>query len=329
MAKTIADLDRTPYPHQIIIDVHSYCNGRCTICPYDRLKDRLPMGVMEEELFRKIVDDYHGLCRRFGFHGKVLFCSMGEFFLYPEITIERMAYVIGKGLAFDIQTNAAAMLPRWVDKLIEQGFSGSFMISCHGVTPDAYEPIMGLDLERSLANIDYLLEKYPKERICIQAIPHHWPFGETRRVRRYWRKRGVHVRLPLPNDRAGLVKGLGQGTKARLVGCNTNRPLYEMICNIKGEVQLCCNDMAQKEIVGSLAEQSIEEVWNGPEMRKRIEQIYCGVPSPPDFICHHCELALTSESPLARLGSNLRHEARKFWLTYVRRSGQPLERQKC
>lgn len=310
--------DRRPYPTQIIIDVHSYCNARCVICPYDRLKDKLPMGVMEEDLFRKIVDDYAGLCERKGFRGNVIFCSMGEFFLYPEVSIERMGYVIEKGLDFGIQTNASAMLPKWVDLVIERGFTGSFTISCHGVSPEAYEPIMGLDLERTLANIDYLIGRYPREKVCIQAIPHGWPFGETRKVRRYWRQRGVHVRMPLPNDRAGLVPGIKGGRRPRLLGCNAERPLYEMICNIKGEVQLCCNDMAQKEIVGSLAENTIEAVWNGAVMQEKLAQIYEGAPAPDDFICYACESAITSTSPLYRLNRNLRYEMKKIWYTRIR-----------
>lgn len=318
MNSRLEGLNRPAYPKQMIVDVHSYCNATCVICPYNSLKDKLPKGVMEEELFRKIIDDYKRLGEKHAFRGVVIFCSMGEFFLYPELSIERMRYVLEAGLDFNIQTNAAAMVPKQIDRLLANGFKGSFMISCHGVTKEVYEPIMGLDLERTLANIDYLLEKYPKEKICIQAIPYHWPFGETRRVRKYWRQRDVHVRIPLPNNRAGLVSNLPANDKRRLLGCASNRPFGEMICNIKGDVQLCCNDMAQKEIVGNLGKNSIEEVWNGPGMTTRLGWLYCGERSPASFICHSCEFAVTSRSAWQRLKSNVAHEAKKLCLTYIR-----------
>lgn len=319
MPLSLESLHRPPYPSQMIIDVHSYCNAKCIICPYDSLKKKLPMGVMQEELFCKIIADFAALGRSHGFRGHVLFCNMGEFFLYPEISIERMKYVLAAGLDFDIQTNGSLMLPKLVDRVLAAGFKGTFMISCHGVSSGVHEAIMGVDRERSLANIDYLLEHYPREHVCIQSIPYRWPFGETRRVRRYWRERNVKVRMPLPNDRAGLVGRLAAGQDhATLVGCAANRPLGEMIVSFNGDVPLCCNDMAQKEIVGNLGSSTIEEVWNGEKMLQKLRQIYFGAPTPASFICRKCEFGLFSTSQWQRLLRNIRHESRKFYLTLVR-----------
>ncbi|MFA6177262.1 MAG: radical SAM protein [Phycisphaerae bacterium] len=245
MISTISD--RSHFPRQLIIDVHSYCNASCVICPYDTLKKKLPMGVMDEDLFRKIIDDFSGIAKKHNFCGKVLFCNMGEFFLYPETTIERMRYVLAAGLEFNIQTNGSLMVPKQIDRLLAAGFKGSFTISCHGISLGVHDKIMGVDTERSLANIDYLLAHYPHERIGIQSIPYRWPFGETRRTRRHWRQRGVRVRMPLPNDRGGLVAPLSQRKRhATLLGCSANRPLGEMIISFNGDVPLCCNDLPQK-----------------------------------------------------------------------------------
>lgn len=276
------------------------------------------MGVMDEDLFRKIIDDFSGIAKKHNFCGKVLFCNMGEFFLYPETTIERMRYVLAAGLEFNIQTNGSLMVPKQIDRLLAAGFKGSFTISCHGISLGVHDKIMGVDTERSLANIDYLLAHYPHERIGIQSIPYRWPFGETRRTRRHWRQRGVRVRMPLPNDRGGLVAPLSQRKRhATLLGCSANRPLGEMIISFNGDVPLCCNDMAQKEIVGNLNANTIEEVWNGKKMLEKIQQIYFNTPSPDNFICRKCELGVVSHSRFQRLCRNIRHEARKFFFSYI------------
>jgi len=306
---------RAPYPKQLIVDIHSYCNAKCEICPYPALKNELPMGVMDEKLFRKIMDDFRGLTIKYDFKGNVLFCNMGELFVYKDIAVERIRYVLGSGLEFNIQTNAALLTPDVIDILKNIGFDGAITISFHGISKDTYKKVMGLDISRTLGNIDYLLRNYPKEKIGIQSIPYHWPRGEARRVRAFFRPKGIGVRMALPNNRAGLLPEINVHDKGTLAGCKAERPLGEMVICFDGEVVLCCNDMGREEIIGNLNNSSIEEVWNGAPMMDRMEKIYCSRPSPSDFICKKCEFGVTSSSSITRLIRNARHETRKFILT--------------
>ncbi len=59
-----------------------------------------------------------------------------------------------------------------VDRLVESGFTGPITVSCHGISPDVYKRTMGLDIYETLNNIDYLISKYPNNKILIQAIPY-------------------------------------------------------------------------------------------------------------------------------------------------------------
>ncbi|MFV9645511.1 MAG: SPASM domain-containing protein [Desulfobacterales bacterium] len=311
------NLNRKPYPSQLIIDVHSYCNAKCLICPYNSLKKDIQMGIMPDRLFNKIVYDYTTLCEKYNFKGHVLFCNMGELCIYPNTTMQRMKLVINQGLDFDIQTNASLLTPETVDKIIQTGFSGSIVISCHGISPDVYSKIMGLNLNTTLKNIDYLLTKYNNSKIGIQSIPYNWPLGESRKIHKYWKSKGISVRMPLPNNRGGLLTNINDKTKKSVVGCTAGRPLGEMVICFNGDVVLCCNDMGQKEVIGSLQNNTIEEVWNGPGMVARLKQIYFELPSAPDFICKRCEFGITSHSKLVRLKRNLIYELRKFFLTRI------------
>jgi len=309
---------RNPYPRQLIIDIHSYCNASCVICPYTALKKQNPMGIMEEGLFEKIVRDFGDLTRKHGFRGNVLFCNMSEIFVYPEMAAQRLQYVIQSGLGAGIQTNAALMTPEAVSLLSSAGFDGTFTISLHGISPDVYKRVMGLDISTTLKNIDYLVQHYPKEKIVIQSIPWNWPEGEAKRIRSHFRSRGVRVRMPLANNRAGLLPNVAVHRKEKLAGCNAGRPLGEMVVCFDGDVILCCNDMGREEVVGNLRNNTIQEVWNGEKMQEKIGQIYYGKQSPDDFICRKCEFGITSNAPWKRLARNAGHEARKFILTRLR-----------
>lgn len=275
------------------------------------------MGVMEERLFKKIIDDFAEIARKNNFKGKVLFCNMGELFFYPDIALNRIKYVMGTGLEFNIQTNASLLSPKVVDPLIETGFNGSILISCHGISPDVVKKIMGLNLSKMLKNIDYLMKKYPKEKIGIQSIPYHWPRKEAMRVRHFWRKKGIAVRMPLPNNRGGLLLEIKKHNKKKLLGCSAGRPLGEMVICYNGDVILCCNDMKQQEKVGSLEKNSMEDVWNGKVMLKKVGQIYCGKDSGDDFICKKCEFGKTSLSIIDRFIKNIRYEMGKIFYKYI------------
>lgn len=316
MPSCIDELNRPTYPKQIILDIHSYCNAKCRMCPYDSLKRKIPMGVMEENLFEKIIDDFSHLSKANNFKGSVLFCNMGELFIYPEV-IDRIRYVLNSGLDFNIQTNGFLMSPKVVDRLIQCEFNGTILISCHGITPQVYKEVMGLDISTTLANVDYLIRHYPKNKIGIQAIPYRWPRGEARRVRKYWHHKGINVRMPLPNNRAGLVPSIKAKYKSSLMGCNPDRPLGEMVICFNGDVVLCCNDMAQQQIVGNLRKNSIEDVWNGEVFLDNLRQIYCGKPSSEDFICKMCEFARFSNSQVLRLIKNFKYSVKRFFLTHI------------
>ncbi|MEN6620159.1 MAG: radical SAM/SPASM domain-containing protein [Smithella sp.] len=310
-------ISRDHYPKQLIIDIHSYCNATCKICPYPALKKIIPMGIMDEDLFKKIVQNFLNLSKKNNFKGSILFCNMGELFVYPELAIDRLKYVLQYDFDLSIQTNGALLTPKMTDSLNDIGYKGPVTISFHGISPDVYKRVMGLNISKTLKNIDYLIQNYPKEKIGIQSIPCRWPRGEAKHIRTFFNQKGIGVRMPLPNNRAGLLPEISVYNKESLIGCNPNRPLGEMVVCFDGDVVLCCNDMAREEIVGNLKNSSIEEVWNGDAMISKVNQIYCGQPSNDNFICKKCEFGVTSASLLTRLLRNTSYEIRKFILTHV------------
>lgn len=293
----IGSVTRLPYPSNIIVDIHSYCNASCKTCPYPELSKKLPMGMMEESLFTKIIDEFSMIAKKHAIRGHVIFCNMGDLFIDPNV-FKKISHVINAGLDFIIQTNAFLLTPERTDKLIATGFKGPIYISCHGITPEVYRHVMGLDFDITIKNIEYLINHYPKNKIHIRAIPYEWPVGEVLRVKRYWKERNVSVKIFLPNSRTGLLDNCASWNLKypcnKLKGCKKTLPLRDMVISSNGDVVLCCEDMARKVILGNVKERSLQEVWNSAQAMDILGKIFLGKPSPDNFICKTCEFGVST-----------------------------------
>jgi MoaA/NifB/PqqE/SkfB family radical SAM enzyme len=306
---------RTPYPQNLIIDIHSYCNARCLICPYPKVKDRLPMGWMEDDLFRRLIREFAEIKAQYPIRGHVIFCNMGEALIDPQV-VEKLSFVRKLGLPVILQTNAALLTPEKTDRLLDSGFDGPIYISFHGITKNVYEGIMGLPYKKTLANIHYLTGKYSK--VNIRAYAFNWPLGEAAKVKKYWRSRGVPVAIGIPNSRANLVSAT-EGLPLKypgpwLKGCKKGEPLRDMVISFDGQTVLCCEDMGRRATLGNVRDQSILEVWNSPQAEKVLDYLYGGGWGKKDgFLCRGCQFGLST--PFRRLMKNLDNEWKRLTRT--------------
>jgi hypothetical protein len=282
------EIKRLPYPIGIIIDIHNLCNAKCTICPYTKLHKRIPQGVMSWELYTKIIEDYHHLMEKYAFKGKLTYCQMGEPFVSKDIG-KWVKYAIDRNIEVYFNTNASLLTPSTVNSLIQAGYDGLFNISFHGITKDVYEGITGLNYEKTIKNIEYLLQKYPSKHILINAVNYKWPKGEKQKVLKYWSKRNISVTISKPLSRSGLMGNIKVPPKKRIAGCETERILFEMVISFNGDVLLCCHDMAKEVLLGNMNNSTIYEVWNGRKFQDILMAIYAGNNLPADFICKRCE----------------------------------------
>jgi hypothetical protein len=298
---------RSPYPHNLIIDIHSYCNARCRICPYPQLKDQLSMGRMEDRLFRRLIDEFAQVKADHPIRGHVVFCNMGELFLDSDV-FWKIAYVQDAGLELVIQTNAALLTAEKTERLKACGFKGPIYISFHGITKPVYEELMGLPYDRTLANIHFLLNSYERAKIQIRAYAYEWPLGEAFQVKKYWKAHNVSVKLGVPNSRGGLLSGIKR-THFKypgpwLRGCKKTLPFRDLVVSFDGKAVLCCEDMGRRAILGDLSRKSLMEVWNGPEAERLMDFLHGGGWGKSDkFICRSCEFGLST--PFRRLMKNL------------------------
>lgn len=306
----LGKISRPPYPAKMMIDIHSFCNARCVMCPYEHLSKRLTMGRMKKDLYEKILDDYKALTEYYSVKGNVTFCTMAEPFA-DECVLERADSVLRRGFKLYFNTNASMMFPYYVDALLGMGFKGRFVLNIPAVSPEIYTRLTGLNIENTLANAEYLIQHYSRDKIVAEVNVVDQSLKELCRVRDYWKARNIKVDWILPNSRAGLLAPFSSRQPPKVMVCSSGRPLKQMVVTFEGEVLLCCQDMGRKCVVGKLTNQSVAEVWNGDMFRGILEKIYLPPYDGLDLICRDCIYALSASSIFTRLSKNIRYETRK------------------
>jgi len=284
------------YPLKLSVDIHSFCNGRCTICPYPKYARRLSQGTMDWSLYQRIVQEAGEIGKEHNFRPLMSYCYMGEPFLADDLY--RYTFLAEQaGMDLSLNTNAAAMTEEKINALLDSGFSGKIHISFHGITPEVYQRIMGLDYYLALKHIHYLLERYPHEKICVRGVDDRWPKGEKQMWTAYWRPYGVELEYLRPISRCGSVsrllpRKLRNPDKIKLYGCRYHHPLVEMVILFDGRAVMCCQDMGREVIWGNVSRDGILGVWNSDIRKKVVEKLYSGRPGGKDFLCSRCEQAL-------------------------------------
>lgn len=264
------------FPRNIQIQTQTGCNADCIFCPYGATVESQPKGKMEWSLFRKIVDESaHYRVRRISPY------LMNEPFADREI-IERIRYInqANPGARVVITTNGSLLTPSVVHRLLDLG-SGvhELAISVQGIDPDAYKRTMrgDLKLDRTIANVDYLIEEMrwrKKARPAVWITMVDTEIIDSREAVQYWRARGVNARYTMLENRGGNITDAESYSRSRRMTyfSDCTRLFKQAYIKFNGDAVLCCTDYEARMILGNVREKSLYEVWNGPvatEIRRK------------------------------------------------------------
>ena len=229
------------------------------------------MGFMDDELFKRIIDEFADIKARHKVRGHVIFCNMGELFIDPEV-FWKIAYVEEKGLDLVIQTNASLLTPQKTRELLDCGFKGPIYVSFHGISKEIYERTMGLPYEKTLANLHYLLDSYKRNSVELRVFAYKWPRWEGKKVLEYWGPARFEAASAHPElaHRAHAKPGRKPFQIPRAPGSGDAKkglPFDSMLITFDGQALLCCEDMARKTNLGNVSQSTLLEVWNRPPGR--------------------------------------------------------------
>lgn len=260
-------LVRLPFPAEIAIETHSYCNLRCIICPYEKMKRA--KGKMRPELFHKIIDEV----AKESPDTRLWLAIMGEP-LADENIVSYIHYAMESGARrIHLNTNGTFLEGSISEAIMESGIE-SIYIAIDAVTNDTYKSVRpGGSFDRVRRNVNNILElrakhSYVKPEIVVQFIVMNENESEVDEFHDYWLKRGAVVKVR-------LRQGWGTNIYAPdLRNANIERipcPWLLRTMNIHwtGRATQCDVDYEEEYFAGDINLQTIKEVWEGELARRR------------------------------------------------------------
>ncbi|MEZ5320411.1 MAG: radical SAM/SPASM domain-containing protein [Vicinamibacterales bacterium] len=278
--------DRSPgWPDIVQIESTNKCNAKCVFCPRDDMFR--PQGVMDMDLYRKVVDE----CAELGItHVRVH--NYGEPFLDREL-VEKVAYAKSKGIAeVGMISNGSLISERLARGMIDAGLD-AINISVDAAGKEVFEATrLQLKFDNVIDNIRTLVrlkQELGKTRpkLILSFVRQGNDADEAAFIRE-WQGVADKIHITELHNWAGAYDR----------HADISYPCYRMWLTFTvlwdGRVSLCCADFDGKHILGDLRTSSIREIWNSPAYRAvRRQQLESGGPE----ICQSCDLP-KKDSPL-------------------------------
>jgi MoaA/NifB/PqqE/SkfB family radical SAM enzyme len=259
MFKRYRTSDRCEYPRLVAIETTSRCNADCPFCPYSvRSREK---SQMSQELFEKIVED----CTEFPLPAIEPFLN-GEPFVDPNI-MDRMEYIRSRlpKVQLRIYSNGYALSPKRIDGLCGLGVDHLY-ISLNTLDPQRYQSIMGLKLERTLDNVNYLTDSVRRHKVARRITLRMTRTDETTLAEQEEFKKfcdSRHVRCFI----VGLFNYKGDVHSSLPVPKYPCEHIARLDIMSNGKAALCCMDQEGEYPLGDLRQQSVLEVYRGQASR--------------------------------------------------------------
>ena len=281
---------RPRFPRAIQIQTDSRCNARCIFCGYNEIKDSLPHGAMDDDLFHKIIDE----CGKH-FIGRISPYLQNEPLLDKKMP-ERIAYINKQkrpGTKTKINSNGALLTPEMSEGLVDAGLR-HLWLSVQGYSEETYKKSMNLSYTRIMDNIDRFLDIREKKKkllpkLTVTTLLTTITEPEIEYARKYWADRDIRFKVHKMDNRAGVdIKNLAISKPRLRRNCTLFLKQAYVVYN--GDVILCCHDWRRSVVLGNLREQSLAEIWNSKRFKDIIHEYYAG-----DFTnCEICRTCATS-----------------------------------
>lgn len=297
------------YPLLVDIELSSICNLKCPMCYTisDEFKSHVNIKLMDESLFKKIIDEIAG-------HVPAIRLSFrGESFLHPQI-LEFIHYAKQSGIKeISTLTNGAKLNLPFFQKLCDAGIDW-ITISVDGVG-EVYEavrkPLKFDKLYKMIKDICDYKKKHSLVRpvIKVQGI---WP-AIKQDLDKYYKLFSPITDLVAFNP---LIDYLFNDSDIEYLNDFCCPQQYQrLVVGADGTVMKCSNDEENKEPVGDANNQTIYDIWHGPELTRIRKVMLEDNGFMSSDVCRRCYLPRKTEDEVAHV------DGREFYVkNYTHRS---------
>lgn len=261
-------------PFVLIVDPASHCNFKCRFCPTGDLEliqsTGRYQGAMAFDTFKKIIDDL----QEFDEPVRVLrLYKEGEPLMNKRFAdMVRYARQSDKIERIDTTTNGVLLTPKTSEKVIAAG-TDQINISVNGIRNEQFLDLVRtkVNFQRYVENIRYLYSIRGNCEIYVKAIEENLSEDDRKRFLDIFGDIADRVFFEhlFPNwpgfDDPIIPKQCDVGLYGDEVLERAVCPyiFYSTTINSDGTVSLCVQDWARKLVVGSVAEESVRDIWLG------------------------------------------------------------------
>lgn len=262
-------------PEILTVETTNFCNLKCIMCPRGEpnLMTR-PLGHMSEVLFEKIIKESPY------FNSPCWIHWLGEPLMNPNL-FRQIALAKRHSVEVGIHTNATLLTPGNCDLILDSGLD-EMTIAVDGATPGVYESVRKgpFTYEHVRDNVVHFLARRrelgrSKPVVTLSVIVMGATAGELEQFRTFWEQHGADAIVFKE-----LVSWAGQDARFEELAVPSqalqrrSRPARRYPCKFlwkymtitwDGKVVPCCYDFNARMVLGDLNNQSLEEIWNGPE----------------------------------------------------------------
>lgn len=253
-------------PKHVQIQTVSGCNASCIFCPNKKTDLDIPIGKrMDWDLFKNLVDQ----CIDWGITRFSPYL-MNESMLDPELPL-RIKYITDKkkpGQFTKINSHGGLLTEKMAKGILDSGLD-RLNFSVQGLDPVVYQDVMKLPLQKTLDNIDRLIELkraggYKKPRIRAVMLMTKYLEPQMPKIREYWGARGVKINVNQLENRGNHKAIQSKEIAVReLQNYNWCNRLFEQLYILyDGRLLMCCADWEQSGVMGDMKQKPLREVWN-------------------------------------------------------------------
>ena len=274
------------FPMVIQVQTINRCNAACEFCPYPYTVHLQEKRIMDDALYAKIVDE---CTAEKDLHD---FVPMSKNEPLLDIKMEqRVAQFRAKAQPHqmvELVTNGSGLTPARAQRLMDAGVD-LITVSVNASNEATYGRVMvGLSWKQVMNNLEALSKmNLAMVNIYLRFVADQHNKTELNSFRKRWK----HFNLFQfnINNRAGTVRNYammamkynGFISQLRRAAGHRVYPVCPYVFSMahileNGDVPMCSNDWANREILGNLKTQTLREIYNSPRMNQIRELMSAG-----------------------------------------------------